>query len=274
MKKIDESAINSQIGMLSPGGLLQFLQDAIKDNTLNIILGLTQNITSSSTGVVYVLNGAVNLSAIPSTQWSSDEGVAFYNNELFYIQLSILTTLVNHAVVVLDTSFNNISANADPVLFTDSVSRNVLQTRTLKIVDGTSATAGYICDASAMSYTTNNLQAVQNYTGGSTTGTITLAAFLGTGGIRKGNTKLTVTMQLHVGSSIYENAQLTIIKNGSNFYQVIETLGAVGITFYRIVTMVVYFTGISVVDAISLTLTSVGGNSIIASNITTIWEAV
>jgi hypothetical protein len=53
-------------------------------------------------------------------------------------------------VVVLQTLYSNTGANADPITFTDSNAYNVLQTRRLAVVDGSSATSGYICDFSSL----------------------------------------------------------------------------------------------------------------------------
>jgi hypothetical protein len=274
MKQIDESAINSQNGMLSPSGVLQFLQTMTKDSVQNLIIGLSQNISSTASGV-FALSGISNLSGTPSTQWLSNEGVAYYNGELFYVPVSNLTILVNIPVVVLATNFNNVAPNADPVLFTDGTARNVLQTRTLQIVDGTSATAGYICDASALKFITNigsSTQYVQNGAGGSTTSTINL-----TGGLfaqKKCYAKITSTFQLHVGSGITENAQIKITKNGTAVYTTIETLVAGSGTFYRTVT-ITYFTGTtSTLDSWDISITSVGGNSITIAAVNALIESI
>lgn len=275
MKQIDESAINSQNGMLSPGGVLQFLQTMTKDSILNTLIGTWKNIGTSTSGVI-VLNGVGNLSAIPSTQWVSNEGVALYNGELFYIPASTLTTLTNHAVVVLSTTFNNIAANADPVLFTDGTSRNVLQTRTLQIVDGTSATAGYICDASALSYSTNIDPATTSFIQNGSGATITTTSSIigGVGLSRKGNAKITATMQLHVASGITENAQIKITKNGTAVYTAIETLVASSGTFYNTITIFSYLGQINSTDLIDITLTSVGGNAITVSAVNALLESI
>jgi hypothetical protein len=278
MKQIDESAINSQNGMLSPSGVLQFLQTMTKDSVQNLIIGLSQNISSTASGV-FALSGMTNLSGTPSTQWLSNEGVAYYNGELFYVPQSTLTTLVNIPVVVLATNFNNIAANADPVLFTDGTARNVLQTRTLQIVDGTSATAGYICNASALGFLTNvgNVATpyVQNGSGGTTT---SVTPFTITGGItvsKKCYAKITATFQLRIAGSIIENAQIKITKNGTGIYTTFVTLNSPAIAnFYSTVT-ISYFTGTtSVQDAWDITVASVGGNPITISAVNALIESI
>jgi hypothetical protein len=151
MKKIDESAINSQTGMLSPSGVLQFLQDESKD--------AAELLTNAMVGDSYVYPDLANTAVViqgcnqytAGGAFNAKEGIIKYNGELFYVPVTHITTLVNTPVVVLVTSYNNVAANADPILFTDGTSRNVLQTRTMQIVDGTSGTSGYICDFSALS---------------------------------------------------------------------------------------------------------------------------
>jgi hypothetical protein len=278
MKKIDESAINSQTGMLSPSGVLQFLQDMTKDSILNSLIGNWKNISTSSGGVI-VFNGAANINfSSPTTTWRSFEGVALYNGELFYVPAANLGTFVNTPVVVLVTSFNNIAANADPVLFTDGTSRNVLQTRTMQIVDGTSATSGYICDASALSYSTNidptTASFIQNGSGATIT---TTSSIIGGGGFelsRKGNAKITATMQLHVASGITENAQIKITKNGTAVYTAIETLVASSGTFYNTITIFSYLGQVNSTDLIDITLTSISGNAITVSAVNALLETI
>lgn len=150
MKKIDESAINSQNGMLNPSGVLQFLQDETKDAVellTNAMVGDTF-VYPDTANTALVIQGCNQYTA--GGNFNAREGIIKYNGELFYVPVTHINTLVNTPVLVLSTAFNNIAANADPVLFTDSISRNVLQTRTMQIVDGTSGTSGYICDFSAL----------------------------------------------------------------------------------------------------------------------------
>jgi len=150
MKKIDESAISATVGMPIKSGVLQFLQSESQDATellMDILLGRTNGYPDTA-NTPYILQGLQN-STSGSGVFTSDAGFIKYNGELFYVPNSSFTP-TNHPVVVLVTSFNNTGANSDPVLFTDGTSRNVLQTRTMAVVDGTSATAGYIADLSSI----------------------------------------------------------------------------------------------------------------------------
>ena len=163
MKKIDESAINSQTGMLNPGGVLQFLQDTIKD-TVEMALDVAVNnlFYPNTANIPYILKGV--LQTVSGSSYSSTSGIIQYNGELFYVPATSFT-FSNIPVLCFNTQYNNIAANADPVLFTDSISRNVLQTRTMQIVDGTSGTAGYISPiASVYIVNENNTNFDYSYT--------------------------------------------------------------------------------------------------------------
>ena len=149
MKKIDESAISGTVGMPIKSGVLQFLQDETKD-AIELLMDILfhTNVYPDTANTPYILQGITNRTSGGGV-FSSDAGFIKYNGEIFYVPNSSFTP-ANHPVVVLVTTFGNIAANADPVLFTDGTSRNVLQTRTMAVVDGTSSTANYIADLSAI----------------------------------------------------------------------------------------------------------------------------
>jgi hypothetical protein len=152
MKRIDESAINSQVGMLSPSGVLQFLQDAIKDSVemaASISRGANGLTYPDTSNTAYVVQGLLDVSAYFPPDHFNLAGIISFNGELFYCPSARFTPAAT-PVLVYDTQYNNIAANADPVLFTDGSSRNILQTKRMAVVDGNSGTSGYICDFSAI----------------------------------------------------------------------------------------------------------------------------
>lgn len=137
MKKIDESAINSQTGMLSPSGVLQHLQNAYTD-----LFGYLGAIIASNSGIngtgLFIIDGVSPVLA--SGTLTFNNGLIYYSGELFYIasgSVSISTT----SVFTIQNNFFT-GANADPVLFTDGTSRNVLQIRTMTIRDASSIPGG------------------------------------------------------------------------------------------------------------------------------------
>ncbi len=150
MKKIDESAINGTVGMPIKSGVLQHLQDAVKDTSLLgyiASLGLGLSYTSPSNTYPTILKGVYDTSG--GGTFTCSNGILMYQGELFYLPDTTFTITAT-PVVCLDIQYNNLSANADPVLFTDGNSRNVLQTRQLSVVDGSSSSSGYICDFSSL----------------------------------------------------------------------------------------------------------------------------
>jgi hypothetical protein len=150
MKKIDESAINGTVGMPIKSGVLQHLQDAIQDATLLSYvanLGLGINPANPAPTLPTILWKVYDTSG--GGTFNCTDGILMYQGELFYLPATTFAITAT-PVVCLDIQYNNLAANADPVLFTDSFSRRVLQTRQLSVVDGSSATSGYICDFSSL----------------------------------------------------------------------------------------------------------------------------
>jgi len=213
MKKIDESAINSQTGMLSPSGVLQFLQDETKD-TIEIlsdaIIGDSYTYPDAS-NTALVLQGCNQYTG--SSTYNIRQGVIKYNGELFYVpQANFNPTGTQQAVVVLVTSFNNVSASADPVLFTDGTSRNILQTRTMQVVAGSSASTGYICDYTALNYAD---EAKNYFAGSSGSANISTVSTLGAVTVATKNGLSIITAVVNAYSASGNRLIATIQINGT-----------------------------------------------------------
>jgi hypothetical protein len=152
MKKIDETNISGTVGMPIKSGVLSFLQDAIKDS-----VEMAASISRGANGLTYpdtsntaiIVQGLADLSTFYYPDHFNLAGIISFNGELFFCPSARFTPTAT-PVLVYDTQYNNIAADADPVLFTDGNSYNVLQTRRMLVVDGNSGTAGYICDFSAI----------------------------------------------------------------------------------------------------------------------------
>lgn len=137
MKKIDESAINSQNGMLSPSGVLQHLQNSYTD-----LFGYLGAIIASNSGIngtgLFVIDGVSPV--LSSGTLTFNNGLIFYNGELFYVAAGTVAISTTSVFTIQNNFFTG--ANADPVLFTDGTSRNVLQIRTMTIRDASSIPGG------------------------------------------------------------------------------------------------------------------------------------
>jgi hypothetical protein len=142
MKKIDESAISGTVGMPIKSGVLSFLQDAYRDmGEMLMVVYSAANLYPDTANTPYILRGVYQ--TVSGSNYSSTAGFVRYNGELFYVPATSFVFGLT-PVLCISVANNNIAANADPVLFTDGNSRNVLQTRTMQVVDGSSATAGYV----------------------------------------------------------------------------------------------------------------------------------
>jgi hypothetical protein len=137
MKKIDESAINSQTGMLSPSGVLQHLQNSYTD-----LFGYLGAIIASNSGIngtgLFIIDGVSPVLAAGTLTFGN--GLIYYNGELFYIASGSVVITTTSVFTIQNNYFTG--ANADPVLFTDGTSRNVLQIRTMTIRDSSSIPGG------------------------------------------------------------------------------------------------------------------------------------
>src|SRR5690606_34585308 len=73
---------------------------------------------------------------------SISSGVILFNDEFFLISSSTILAPTGTDVIVFDIVTSQYTSNADPVLFTDAISRNVHNINTLSIRSGASG-SGY-----------------------------------------------------------------------------------------------------------------------------------
>lgn len=139
MKKVITTDISQTVGMPVKSGTLIHLQESFQNQFIGMTQGLISNYNSSLINIIFgVQNTGSGSSYIISAGWVS------YNDELFEVDAANFTAAVG-AVAVLDTTYFT-ATNADPVKFTDGNNYNVHAIRKILIVDGDSATAGYIDD--------------------------------------------------------------------------------------------------------------------------------
>ena len=145
MKTIDTSWIAPGAGLPGKAGVLNHILNSSKELGQDLISAILELPNNSST--VYILQGCIK-SASGST-YSISAGIAYYQGELFRVAATSSHTYSNVPVLNIVTTYYT-AADADPILCTDNVTRNVLQIRTMSITDAT--TGSGLADLSAANY--------------------------------------------------------------------------------------------------------------------------
>jgi len=135
MKILNISDISSSVAMPIKSGTLQFLQDAHKETIAGLITNLIPN---PDVNTIYILSGCKNSTTAPIHTLSA--GVLYYNGEIFNFDGATftLTGLQKAYARILTTQY---VTNADPVQFTDGVSRNVHNIRKI-VIEATITSSG------------------------------------------------------------------------------------------------------------------------------------
>lgn len=127
MKILDVSPISAGVAMPIKSGTLQFLQDAYKDALKAIV---TTVIPNAVDGVIYILSGCVNSTVAPIHTILA--GWLYYNGEIYQFDGATFTlTGLEKAYARIETT--QFVTNADPVQFSDAISRNVHNIRKIVI---------------------------------------------------------------------------------------------------------------------------------------------
>ena len=135
MRYLDTSAVTTTIGMPQKSGTLVHIQNAYKEAIAQAIIALIGSGYSTST--MYLLSGLVNSGS--SSVWNISAGSVFYNGEVFMVNASTGTiTGSNVITLVTSQSFYSAGVTADPVQFTDGISRNIHQINQMAITQGLS----------------------------------------------------------------------------------------------------------------------------------------
>lgn len=135
MKVLNITDISSSNAMPIKAGTLQFLQDAHKEAIAGLI---TNVIPLPLPNTVYILSGCKNLTTAPIHTLTA--GVLFYNGEIFNFDGATFTlTGLQKAYARIETT--QYLTNADPVQFTDGVSRNVHNIRKV-VIENTVTSSG------------------------------------------------------------------------------------------------------------------------------------
>lgn len=135
MKRLNTSPITSSNAMPVKSGTLQFIQDAHKETTANILTNIIPNPLQDT---IYILSGCVNFGALPVHNLSS--GVLYCNGEVFNFDgANFVLSGLQKAYARIETT--QYITNADPVQFTDGVSRNVHDIRKI-VIENTTTSSG------------------------------------------------------------------------------------------------------------------------------------
>ena len=135
MKVLKISDISSSNAMPIKAGTLQFLQDAHKETISGLITNL---IPTPDPNTIYILSGCKNSTVAPIHTLSA--GVLYYNSEIFNFDGATFTlTGLQKAYARIETT--QYVSNADPVQFTDGVSRNVHNIRKI-VIENTITSSG------------------------------------------------------------------------------------------------------------------------------------
>ena len=135
MKILNISDVSTSNAMPIKSGTLQFLQDAHKE----AIAGLVTNVIPTPlANTIYILSGCKNSTVAPIHTLSA--GVLYYNGEIFNFDGATFTlTGLQKAYARIETT--QYLTNADPVQFTDGVSRNVHNIRKI-VIENTVTSSG------------------------------------------------------------------------------------------------------------------------------------
>lgn len=141
MKKLDLSAIAVGAAMPLKKGSLQLIQDSYKEVVDALVNGLIQYTPNT----LIVLYGCKLTNALGNTQ-----GAMYYNGEIYLVDAASTVAVTGSNIRAWAIRTDNIlSTDADGVVFSDGVSRNVHQNVKIKLVDspiGGSGVAGYVAD--------------------------------------------------------------------------------------------------------------------------------
>jgi hypothetical protein len=133
MKKLLTSSINNTVGFPVKSGTIDFLQLAYQE----AITAIANNLVGAKTNTTdfFILYGCKNSGT--GLNYNISAGAILYSGEVFLVPAAVFTAPGGQvAVGNFLTAFY--TTNADPVLFTDGVNRNVHQVKTMTFAAGVS----------------------------------------------------------------------------------------------------------------------------------------
>ena len=140
MRKLDTSAVTTTVGFPVKSGTWVHLQAAYQEALTALANSIIGRLPDNNN--FYILYGCVNTGTYPTYNISA--GAIYYSGEVYLVDAT--TFNAGALVAVGNIVTTNFVTNADPVLFTDNVSRSVHQIRKIVFTAGTSGSG--ICDFS------------------------------------------------------------------------------------------------------------------------------
>jgi hypothetical protein len=147
MRKLKTTDVNgSVIGLPVKAGVLEHLQNSYTE-LIQALLKHVAFLPESST-TIYVLYGCENTGIAPNYIISA--GAVYYQGEIYFVDATTFTVSVGAVSVIETTQYQALDGGGnpkgDPILFSDLISRNVLDIRKVKIIDGNNLSPSYIGD--------------------------------------------------------------------------------------------------------------------------------
>lgn len=121
MRNLNVSNVSASIGLPVKSGTLIHLQLAYRE----VLAGIGKAITGTGYDPtkVYILNGCVNSGS--GSNYNISAGVVFFNGEVYLVDAATFTISGPNVAVGIVTKTYFTGANADPVQFTDGVTRTI-----------------------------------------------------------------------------------------------------------------------------------------------------
>lgn len=123
MKKLDVSAVTSSIGLPVKSGSLSHVQAAYQEALGELAKAIAG--TGYDPTKVYILNGCANTGS--GSNYVISAGSVFFNGEVYLVDATSFTISGPNVAVGLRTLTFFTAANADPVQFTDGITRTIHQ---------------------------------------------------------------------------------------------------------------------------------------------------
>ena len=134
MKRLKTSDIGNSTALPIKSGTLEFIQDAYKETIANLITGL---IPVSATDTIYIISGCINTGT--GANYIISSGVVYVNDEVYNVD-AVTFTLTGLQKAYARIAITQFITNADPVAFTDGVTRNVHNIRKI-VIENTTASS-------------------------------------------------------------------------------------------------------------------------------------
>lgn len=139
MDRILTSSISDSAGLPILGRTLDFIQDSFSKQDLALAYSALNNDVDSVPIVLYGCIGTYSTVGFSNDTYTITKGAILYNDEIYQVPAMVATraSISETFVLRIDTSTYQVG---EPTLYTDNVSRNTNQIRTIKVYNGLTGT--------------------------------------------------------------------------------------------------------------------------------------